>query len=865
MHDRLARNNTTRPRAASPRASTAEPATGARPLAAIDDLEASLRAPDAQREALARSVGDVRRAVVQLRAESEREVDVATTARAGVGGASGPLPFRERIQASFGRHDVSGVRAHTGGAADRASAELGALGFTMGESVAFRGAPSLFTAAHEAAHVVQQRGGVRLKDGVGRRGDVYERHADEVASLVERGASAESLLDRFAGGRGPAAGGGPVQLREEPLPTSDQAIVSTSQEPTLAEVNAARTAPASAPPATDAPATATTTSGPGEATQAMAAPTPTGPLPDEAERVRAAYQGGLHGVEPLTNMIFYARHPDRMVDGTPRPIRTDEPMLAREWTSIRDEVVKPIVAELSTASAPAPAPPPATAPAAPVTEAPAAPGAAPTPPSSFDAAAFIRPFASFLPFGGTYVSLDEVGLGAALIALIGQPDHISQVIAALAWGDRDEVAFELVKRLPDTAIAALDPALRADLAAQLTGGVQTPEEKAQADRLQATTAPDTSEPTLEQAVTAPAPAPEASMADAERQRLADAGIKDNLDVAIAIADDQGFNVPHSDEVQTGQSAGTRRKNIMGKKTGEIGSLKCSEFTNYTLAMAGWDLATEYVDKASGLPVCYEDPGTKVTFVTIFMVVNLQPEATGAILEAQRGQARRVAAGSDEAKALENSVNNMDITKKLGAPGTRTKDFWISGATTYHDVASQEGQAFGAGAAAVGLGGEVVQPGDRRPGDLQQSMAQSGSKLSAAAGHSSQIYAVRGHGICWLGDPNGPKVVGAVASPGPIESLTPGWYEITDPKLWWEIGPSTTPDRVATFTVDKMALVDSNTGRGGDAVAIDKNKDGSLAFLRPDSSMAYSIGRLPSSKWMGRGPKTVTALGRLSST
>jgi hypothetical protein len=38
----------------------------------------------------------------------------------GLLGAAQPLPFRERIQASFGRHDVSGIEAHTDVAAREA-------------------------------------------------------------------------------------------------------------------------------------------------------------------------------------------------------------------------------------------------------------------------------------------------------------------------------------------------------------------------------------------------------------------------------------------------------------------------------------------------------------------------------------------------------------------------------------------------------------------------------------------------------------------------------------------------------------------------------------------------------------------------
>src|SRR5262249_35088265 len=63
------------------------------------------------------------------------------------------------------------------------------------EQIAFAGSPDLRTAAHEAAHVVQQRRGVSVTDGVGQAGDAYERHADQVADRVVAGASTEALLD----------------------------------------------------------------------------------------------------------------------------------------------------------------------------------------------------------------------------------------------------------------------------------------------------------------------------------------------------------------------------------------------------------------------------------------------------------------------------------------------------------------------------------------------------------------------------------------------------------------------------------------------------------------------------------------------
>jgi hypothetical protein len=142
----------------------------------------------------------VQRKVSQRRGEPPTEVNAA--ADEGLAGAGGQLPHLEKIQQAFGRHDVRGVQAHTDEAAARGAGAMGAEAFAAGDHVAFAGAPSLHTAAHEAAHVVQQRRGVHLKGGVGAAGDEYERHADAVADAVVSGRSAQALLDRHGGGGG---------------------------------------------------------------------------------------------------------------------------------------------------------------------------------------------------------------------------------------------------------------------------------------------------------------------------------------------------------------------------------------------------------------------------------------------------------------------------------------------------------------------------------------------------------------------------------------------------------------------------------------------------------------------------------------
>ena len=153
----------------------------------------------------------VQREIAQ-RAEAAGSIDdagVHAAADRGTSGHAGPLPHLSSIQRLFGGHDVSRVQAHTDAAAHEGASAMGAEAFARGDHVAFAGAPSLHTAAHEAAHVVQQRSGVSLKGGVGQAGDPHEQHADAVADAVVRGESAEALLGQYAAPG--AAPGGAVQ------------------------------------------------------------------------------------------------------------------------------------------------------------------------------------------------------------------------------------------------------------------------------------------------------------------------------------------------------------------------------------------------------------------------------------------------------------------------------------------------------------------------------------------------------------------------------------------------------------------------------------------------------------------------------
>lgn len=150
----------------------------------------------------------------------ERAVDGGTSAAAaqrGLGGVGDTFPHLPRIQAAFGGYDLASLRAHLDARAIQAARELRAEAYTSGEHVAFAKAPDLHTAAHEAAHVIQQRAGVSLEGGLGQEGDRYERHADQVADAVVAGRSAVPVLAQMAkteagagtdAGRTAARGGG---------------------------------------------------------------------------------------------------------------------------------------------------------------------------------------------------------------------------------------------------------------------------------------------------------------------------------------------------------------------------------------------------------------------------------------------------------------------------------------------------------------------------------------------------------------------------------------------------------------------------------------------------------------------------------
>jgi len=184
------------------------------------DFEAEHR-PEVSRRA---SNAALRR-YVQKQAISGASLDATHEAAAkGVASPTTSLPFADQIQSSFGpSHDVSKINAHVGG--DSASA-MGANAYASGDHVVFDKSPDLHTAAHEAAHVVQQAQGVNLYGGVGEAGDSYERHADAVADRVVAGQSAADLL----GPSGGSVGQSVVQKNPKTPVTLPDAATASSDE-----------------------------------------------------------------------------------------------------------------------------------------------------------------------------------------------------------------------------------------------------------------------------------------------------------------------------------------------------------------------------------------------------------------------------------------------------------------------------------------------------------------------------------------------------------------------------------------------------------------------------------------------------------
>ena len=188
----------------------------------------AIRSPDAAPGVQLQAAGNLLQRIAIFSGGAAGEGAVRDVATAGLSGGSGPLPYLDRIQSAFGSHDVRGVRAHTGEPAHKSASALAAEAYTYGSHTVFSKAPSLRTAAHEAAHTVQQRSGsVHLQGGIGQVGDRWERNADAVADRVVRGESAQELLDQVAGAGQDSGGAAGAQATPVVQRTPEKALEET--------------------------------------------------------------------------------------------------------------------------------------------------------------------------------------------------------------------------------------------------------------------------------------------------------------------------------------------------------------------------------------------------------------------------------------------------------------------------------------------------------------------------------------------------------------------------------------------------------------------------------------------------------------
>ncbi|WP_063786298.1 eCIS core domain-containing protein [Streptomyces acidiscabies] len=171
--------------------------------------------------ALQRSIGNA--AVSRMVSGEGEEAPVQRSSAHNVLRSSGkPLdePVRADMESRLG-HDFSDVRLHTGAAAQRSAAELGARAWTSGNHVVIgKGGGDSHTLAHELTHVVQQRQGpVSGTDNgsglaVSDPSDRFEREAESTARRVMSRPAGEAAAAQTAPAHHGHSHGASVQRME---------------------------------------------------------------------------------------------------------------------------------------------------------------------------------------------------------------------------------------------------------------------------------------------------------------------------------------------------------------------------------------------------------------------------------------------------------------------------------------------------------------------------------------------------------------------------------------------------------------------------------------------------------------------------
>jgi hypothetical protein len=246
--------------------------------------------------------------------------------------------------------------------------------------------------------------------------------------------------------------------------------------------------------------------------------------------------------------------------------------------------------------------------------------------------------------------------------------------------------------------------------------------------------------------------------------------------------------------------------------------------------------------------------TKLRLVENHMVVNHQPEATAALLQAQGDSPNLVKPGDATHTALiEDGMKDVPSTEFY------FYDKAFGSNQTFIGMAADENAEFGCAAAAVSMGGKPVNEADRKPGDLQQAMKMDGNRKLTGKGHASIVWEVKGNGVCFWDPDNDTTAL----QPTGKKPDAGGWFEGE-----WVLSGETDPQRVSSFQTTIVKMIDANTkgstvegpgDRGDDATQVgdfDKNNNGS-------DTQITSNGRLPDSKWLNWSETPVKEVKPLS--
>jgi hypothetical protein len=216
----MSENQTERPSAAAAPAPArkADSFTTAQQLYVAKKIARKAIALDAMADSIAGGGQAAGQGMADHAAASRTPADVAAE---GFSGQAQEVPHRAEMEQSFGV-SFAGVKAYTDAPAAKASKDLGAHAYAVGNEVAFGSAnPDKATVAHELTHVLQHTGQGPAKKTAGGGGDggidvSGEGEAEAVEAAVASGKPARSALEGAAHEGAGVGNAGPARKTKGP-------------------------------------------------------------------------------------------------------------------------------------------------------------------------------------------------------------------------------------------------------------------------------------------------------------------------------------------------------------------------------------------------------------------------------------------------------------------------------------------------------------------------------------------------------------------------------------------------------------------------------------------------------------------------